>query len=40
MGTSGPEYILFGYMDPYTLNPYTGTPYGTLKGTLFRYMDP
>ena len=31
VGTLGPKYTLFGYMDPYAL---------TLKGTLFGYMDP
>ena len=35
LGTLGPKYILFGYMEPLiiTLNPY-GTPIERLTGTL------
>ena len=35
--------MLYGYMDPYTLNPYralTVALKGPLKGSLFGYMDP
>ena len=35
IGTLGPKYILFGYMEPYTLKPY-GTLNGALEGTLER----
>ena len=39
IGTLGPKYILFGYMDPYTFNPYRALIL-TLNGTLFGHMDP
>ena len=41
--TLRPKYRLFGYMDPFAVNPiepYTEPLQGTLKGTLFKHMDP
>ena len=34
------KYLLFGYMDPYTLKPFLNPERSVpLKGTLFGYMD-
>ena len=45
IGTLGSNYILFGYLNPYTLNPYSTlmdplerNPYGTRKGAISGHM--